>query len=129
MSNYRDRLNAIMQTQELKGLVKYGALLENGTVSLVESVDHALEEIVDLAYYLMHVKTLLEEIQEDANKYRHAKVFIDSVGRFNELFLNKEPGSMPIPVISFKHFIEITHKADAYDKILERSNNETRDNG
>jgi len=65
MSNYRDRLNAIMQTQELKGLNKYGALLENGTVSLVESVDHALEEILDLAYYMMHVKTLLERADNE----------------------------------------------------------------
>jgi hypothetical protein len=72
MNNYRDRLNAIMQTQELKGLNKYGALLENGTVSLAESVDHALEEILDLAYYLMHVKTLLEAEQakvESKNKH------------------------------------------------------------
>jgi hypothetical protein len=65
MSNYRDRLNAIMQAQELKGLTKYGALLENGTVSLVESVDHALEEVIDMAMYLMHVKTLLERADNE----------------------------------------------------------------
>ena len=65
MNNYTERLNAIMAKQSAKGLSKYGALLENCTVSLVESVDHALEEIVDLAYYLMHVKTLLERVDDE----------------------------------------------------------------
>ena len=65
MNNYTERLNAIMAKQSAKGLVKYGALLENGTVSLVESVDHALEEVVDLAFYLMHVKTLLERSDDE----------------------------------------------------------------
>ena len=60
-SLYSERLNAIMAKQSKKGLAKYGSLLEDGTVTILESVDHAIEEVLDLAYYLMHVKTLLEQ--------------------------------------------------------------------
>jgi hypothetical protein len=128
MSNYRDRLNAIMEVQELKGLTKYGAPLENGTVSLVESVDHALEEIVDLAYYLMHVKTLLVELEEDANRYRNAKLMIDTFGIWNEMIMSRKPESMPLPVVSLKLFTEYVEKAKLYDE-LKRADDETRDNG
>lgn len=60
-ASYTEAIIAVMARQCDKGLRKYGSLLENGPVNLVESVDHCIEEIVDTLYYLQHMKTLIQK--------------------------------------------------------------------
>jgi hypothetical protein len=58
---YTAEIHEVMQKQLAKGKVKYGLTLENGTVGIIESIDHAIEEVVDQLYYLTHLKAKLRE--------------------------------------------------------------------
>ena len=57
---YTAEIHEVMQKQLAKGKAKYGLTLENGTVGIIESIDHAIEEVVDQLYYLVHLKAQLK---------------------------------------------------------------------
>ena len=59
---YTDQISAVFEAQRAKGLAKYGVDLENGTVGVMEVIDHALEEAADLMQYLTHLKAKLSEL-------------------------------------------------------------------
>jgi hypothetical protein len=58
---YTAEIHEVMQKQLAKGKAKYGLTLEDGTVGIIESIDHAIEEVVDQLYYLVHLKAKLRE--------------------------------------------------------------------
>lgn len=60
---YRDNIVELIDRQREKGLKKYGQTLEqNTTLSTVQRIEHAQEELVDALQYLEHLK------QTQANK-------------------------------------------------------------
>ena len=58
---YTTEIHALLEAQKVKGLSKYGVTLENGTVGVIEVIDHAMAEAVDLLFYLTHLKSKLRE--------------------------------------------------------------------
>lgn len=61
MASHTEQLLAVIESQKAKGLSKYGALLEDGNHTDTELIDHALEELVDLCFYLIALKEKLED--------------------------------------------------------------------
>ena len=59
--NYTAAIHAMLKRQTEKGISKYGATLEDGTVGILEAINHAQEEACDLLYYLEHIKAKLKE--------------------------------------------------------------------
>jgi hypothetical protein len=57
--SYTDQINNVLSNQIKKGQSKYGVTLEDGTLDVMSTLDHALEEIADLAFYLIHVRETL----------------------------------------------------------------------
>ena len=55
--SYRDNIVELIDRQREKGLKKYGQTLEqNTTLSTVQRIEHAQEELVDALQYLEHLK-------------------------------------------------------------------------
>lgn len=56
-ASYRDNIVELIDRQREKGLKKYGQTLEqNTTLSTVQRIEHAQEELVDALQYLEHLK-------------------------------------------------------------------------
>lgn len=58
-----------------------------------------------------------EELKAKADKYDNAKIFIDSIGVWNEVILNNRNAINPVPVISLQQFQELKEKSDKFDKL------------
>lgn len=59
---YTDAILSIVDRQTVKGIKKYGATLYVNPLSLtpLETVEYALEEVADAMIYLCHVKNQLQ---------------------------------------------------------------------
>lgn len=56
-----DRIKAMIDAQQVKGLNKYGKTVDDAKLTDAEWIKHAQEEIVDLLVYLEKLKDTLGE--------------------------------------------------------------------
>ena len=58
--NYWDNVTEIYEKQRRKGIKAYGQTLEENTsLNIIERIEMAQEEMVDMLVYLEHVKAVL----------------------------------------------------------------------
>lgn len=83
--SYRDNIVELIDRQREKGLKKYGQTLEqNTTLSTLQRIEHAQEELVDALQYLEHLK----QTQGDtltANDYQRAAMRTASGMNYEDL--------------------------------------------
>jgi hypothetical protein len=60
-----DRLYAKIEKQKEKGLSNYGKLLSEANLSPVELIKHAIEENIDILFYLESFLCTLEEKEKN----------------------------------------------------------------
>ena len=84
-ASYRDNIVELIDRQREKGLKKYGQTLEqNTTLSTLQRIEHAQEELVDALQYLEHLK----QTQADkltANDYQRAAMRTASGMNYEDL--------------------------------------------
>lgn len=56
----QDRIIAIIQAQQAKGLSKYGVTVDDAQLPTVEWIRHAQEELVDCLVYLEKLKERIQ---------------------------------------------------------------------
>jgi hypothetical protein len=57
----QERVKAIIDAQQAKGLAKYGTTVDDAKLSVTEWIRHAQEEVVDLLIYLEKLKGELDK--------------------------------------------------------------------
>jgi hypothetical protein len=61
MSNYTERLNAIMAKQSAKGMKTYKVSLEDSDLNAIDAIDYLLEEQLDSMMYMLKLRDRLIE--------------------------------------------------------------------
>ena len=56
-----NRIIELIETRADKGLQTYGVTMDRDDLTSEQWIDHAIEEALDLAIYLMKIKTTLNE--------------------------------------------------------------------
>lgn len=62
---YWKRIEAVQERQRAKGMETYGQGIERNTAALHKRIDMALEELVDLAFYLCWIDDKLGGIDDE----------------------------------------------------------------
>lgn len=70
-----EAIRELLKTRAEVGLSKYGCTTERSDLSLVDWVQHAIEEVCDLAVYLQRIKG---DLEKSTVTISHSRVAVDS---------------------------------------------------